>query len=335
MSVHPEPSFAHLLRLSDDVGLLEHARGATPRRQHGYCVDDVARGLVVVCREPDQGPELLRLSECYLAFIADAQGPDGDFRNRLTYDRRWADEPSLGDWWGRAMWGLGTVIARSPLPWLRDEAMTCFELGAQRRSDWPRAMAFAALGAAEVLRACPGHIGARRLLGHTSTAIGPSTLNGGWPWPEPHLGYANAAMAEALIVAGHHLERPAATSRGLRLLTWLLEHETFNGHLSVTPVGGAMSGRPRPWFDQQPIEAAAMADACETAFTVTGDPRWREGLRLAVGWFLGDNDTKTVMHDAATGGGYDGLTPDGPNLNQGAESTIALLTTLQHARRLD
>jgi hypothetical protein len=334
VSVHPEPSFAHLLRLSDDVGLLEHARGATPRRGHGYCVDDVARGLVAVCREPDPGPELLRLSECYLAFVADAQGPEGDFRNRFTYDRRWCDEPSVGDCWGRAMWGLGTVVARSPLPWLRDEAMICFELGARLRSPWPRPMAFAALGAAEVLTAFPGHIGARRILGLMGAVIGPSGINDRWRWPEPQLGYANAALAEALIVAGCHLERPAATARGLRLLAWLLEHETFEGHLSVTPVGGSAPGQARPWFDQQPIEAAAMADACATAFAVTGEPQWREGLELAVGWFLGDNDTKTVMHAAETGGCYDGLTPTGPNLNQGAESAIALLTTLQHARLL-
>ena len=49
--IAPEPPFEHLLRLSDDTGLFEHARGAVPRREHGYCVDDVARGLVVAARQ--------------------------------------------------------------------------------------------------------------------------------------------------------------------------------------------------------------------------------------------------------------------------------------------
>jgi len=40
------------------------------------------------------------------------------------------------------------------------------------------------------------------------------------------------------------------------------------------------------------------------------------------------------MLDAATGGGYDGLESGGPNLNEGCESTLALISTLQHARRL-
>jgi hypothetical protein len=118
------------------------------------------------------------------------------------------------------------------------------------------------------------------------------------------------------------------------LLAWLLDQETRDGHLSVTPVGGWGRGEARPGFDQQPIEAAALADACATALAVTDNPRWAEGVHLAVGWFLGDNDTGTELYDPATGGGFDGLTATGRNANQGAESTLAALSTMQHGRRL-
>ncbi len=100
------------------------------------------------------------------------------------------------------------------------------------------------------------------------------------------------------------------------------------------PVGGWRPGVPKHRFDQQPIEAAATADACATAAAITGDERWDAPLFRAIAWFLGDNDTQTVMYDPLTGGCYDGLTADGPNLNQGAESTLALVSTLQHARTL-
>jgi hypothetical protein len=40
------------------------------------------------------------------------------------------------------------------------------------------------------------------------------------------------------------------------------------------------------------------------------------------------------MWDPDTGGGYEGLRADGVNNNQGAESTVAVISTLQHARRL-
>jgi hypothetical protein len=137
--------FAHLFRMSDDTGLLEHARGAIPRREHGYCLDDVARGMVVLGREPDPSPEMVRLTGCYLTFAAHAQSETGAFHNRLNYDRRWTDAPATGDWWGRALWGFATIASRSGLPWLQEQAMAGFDLGAKHRSQPSRAMAFAAL----------------------------------------------------------------------------------------------------------------------------------------------------------------------------------------------
>ncbi len=156
-----------------------------------------------------------------------------------------------------------------------------------------------------------------------------------WPWPEPTLTYANAVIPESLIAAGSILDRPQVLRRGLDLLGWLLDHETRNGHLSVTPAGGSAPGAVRPAFAQQPIEVAALADACARAARVDGDnPAWAGGVERAVAWFLGDNDGGHVMWDPTTGGGFDGLEADGPNRNQGAESTLALLSTLQHAQHL-
>jgi hypothetical protein len=102
----------------------------------------------------------------------------------------------------------------------------------------------------------------------------------------------------------------------------------------VAPVGGCGPDDPRPGFDQQPIEVAALADACSRAAALTGDDRWAAGVASAVAWFLGDNDAQAPMWDPCSGGGYDGLRADGPNLNQGAESTLSLISTLQHGRSL-
>jgi hypothetical protein len=334
MSTVPAPVFDHLLRLSDDTGLLEHARGAIPRREHGYCLDDVARGLVVLGREPDPPAELRRLTERYLAFVTQAQGGNGAFRNRLGYDRRWQDAPGTGDWWGRALWGLGTIAARSCDPWVRDEALTSFELGATQRSSAPRAMAFALLGVAEVLDRYPDHEGATALLKDGAEAAGRPGPDPDWPWPEPRLGYANAVLAEVLIIAGRYGHDDTLAADGLRLLEWLLRTETVDGHLSLAPAGGWRSPEPRPAFDQQPIEAAALVDACARALAVTGDEYWAASIRRGVAWFQGDNDGGVPMMDTGTGGGLDGLGRAGANINQGAESTLALLSTLQHGRSL-
>jgi hypothetical protein len=332
--VIPEAPFEHVLRLTDDVGIFEHARGSLPRRHLGYCVDDVARALVVVTRQPDPSPILCDVAGRYLDFIGRAQAPDGRCRNRLGLDRQWEDEPDIADCWGRALWGLGTAAARAPDDEMRRVASERFTRSAHWRCKFRRSMAFAALGAAEVLTASPDDPSARALLAATARVIGHPTGSAAWPWPESRLTYANAALPEALIAAGEHLGDGRALDEGLHLLGWLLDVETNGDRLSVTPVGGWTLGEPRPGFDQQPIEVAALADACARALRVTGDVAWARGVERAVSWFLGDNDAGCALYEPTTGGGCDGLHRDGRNENQGAESTLAMVATLQHAHRL-
>lgn len=326
----PAVNFDHLLRLSDDGGLFEHAELTRPRPEHGHCVDDLARGLVVLCREPAPTAVLHDLTDQYLRLVVDAQGADGRFHNRLSADGRWTDRPSVEDCWGRALWGLGTVAARSDDASRAGLALEHFERGARHRSPDLRAEVFAALGAAEVLAAHPGHRLARRLLAGTARRLVAGVTDPGWPWPEPRLRYANGSIPEVLLAAGSLLGDPRLLDDGLAMLTWLLDVETTGDRLSVTPVGGWVPGEARPGFDQQPVEVAALADACARALAITGDPGWQSGLDRCRAWFLGANDTGVMLLDVVSGGGFDGLMQHGRNENQGAESTLALISTLQH-----
>ena len=70
------------------------------------------------------------------------------------------------------------------------------------------------------------------------------------------------------------------------------------------------------------------------AFDLTGDQRWRDGVLRSVAWFLGDNDARIALHDPVSGGGFDGLETDGRNENQGAESTMAMISTFQQAQSI-
>ncbi|MHB1927927.1 MAG: glycosyltransferase [Acidimicrobiales bacterium] len=325
--------FEHLFRMSDDTGLFEHARGAVARREHGYCVDDVARGLVVLAREEDPTPRQVRLADVYLAFVAHAQDPAGSFRNRLGYDRRWSDLPGTGDWWGRAMWSLGSVVAGTGPAWQRAEALDRFSLGCRQRSRWLRPMAYAGLGAAQVLVMLPDHDAARRLLVDFVGMVGPPVA-GVCPWPEDRLTYDNARIPDALLAAGAALGDGEVVRHGIELLDWLVRAQMVDGHLSPVPAGGSSVAAVRSGFDQQPIEVAGIADAAARAFTLSGEVRWCRALGMAARWFDGANDVGAAMHDPATGGGFDGLTATGPNINQGAESTLAWLLTRQLACRI-
>jgi hypothetical protein len=329
----PGPKFDHLLRLTDRRGTFEHASFAEPRPEHGYCTDDMARVLVVATREPNSDGEVNGLARVALRFLNDAQSYAGTCRNRMNSRGAWADEPSLQDCWGRCIWGLGTAAAHSDVGLVRRLAVIQFERAAKVRSPWPRAMAFAALGAAELLSVDPGQPAARKLLTDYADTVAKPNRDAAWPWPEPRLTYANAVLAEAMIAAGVALDDSALRYQGLDLLRWLVEYETAEGHLSPTPAAGRGPDDLRPAFDQQPIEVSTLADACARAADIDASSIWPDGVRAAAAWFMGVNDARQLMWDPETGGGFDGLHADGVNRNQGAESTLAVLSTLQHARR--
>jgi hypothetical protein len=331
----PAPIFDHLLRLTDRRGTVERAWLAEPVPEHGYRTDDAARMLVVATR--DHGPDrtLNGLARVALQFLSGAQALTGACRNRMDSTGSWVDEPALEDAWGLCIWGLGTAAAHSNVAWARQSAIVQFERAAQARSERPRAMAFAALGAAELLAFDPEHRAARALLTDYAASVPASNGDPTWPWPEPRLTYANAVLPGAMIAAGAALADATLCQRGLDLLAWLVAFETAGGHLSPTPVAGRGAEDARPGFDQQPIEVSTLADACAQAAAVDDmNPIWAAGVRAAAAWFMGDNDLGEPMWDPDTGAGYDGLHPGGVNSNQGAESTLAVISTLQHAQRL-
>jgi hypothetical protein len=320
--------------MTDRLGIWEHAEFTTPRVEHGYCTDDNARALIVVSRQTDPSPELVRMAGIYLAFLRDARLPEGGFHNRRSSDGSWEDVVGSDDSQGRALWALGSVAGRGPASWMRDLGLEMF--GEQRdfRSPSPRANAFAVLGASEILRSLPDHAPAwdtlERCVDHLFARD-----DARWPWPEDRLAYDNARIPEALLAAGTLLTDDRLVDSGLRLLEWLAATEFSGGHFSFTPAAGWAPGETRPRFDQQPVEAAAMADACARAWSVTGDGMWKDLVERAAQWFLGANDTGAALYDPRTGGCEDGLGPDYTNLNQGAESTLAALAVLQQAKIID
>jgi hypothetical protein len=331
----------HLEALCDETGLFEHAHMATPRRECGYTTDDNGRMLAVLARvDPAittgggaDGLEvrLLRLSRIALAYIEHAALHDQHgFRNRLSFDRRWLDERGSDDSYGRALWGLGAVAARSPDASLRESAYRLFWSNVRLESPHSRSVIYAMLGAAEMsdLDGSPELRKQMRLwLGQLR---GPTTSK--WMWPESKLTYDNARYPEALMAAGRVLSDDRAVDDGLKLLSWLVDLETASpqGHFSWTPVAGRSPTSPRPGFDQQPLEAWAMIDAAWLAAGIEGS-HWLEVANRARSWFLGTNDVGEPMVDLSVGAGFDGLTQNGPNRNRGAESTLAAVAAMAWA----
>ena len=227
MTSLPEIRTGHLLRLVDDVGIIQHACGTVPARSTGYCVDDVAR-LAIVAFQLGRGSDdsaYGRILGSSLAFLIHAWEPGTlGLRNFMDYGRRWLDEPHLGDHVGRAIWALGEVVAAHPP---RQESRTCLRLLTEMAPvldhlTAPRELAFALLGLTrpdldtlpEPLRSAVRRL-ADRLAGWYD-----EHRRDGWEWFEDQLTYDNARLPQALIAAGSRLGDPDLVRRGVTALDW-------------------------------------------------------------------------------------------------------------------
>jgi len=325
----PPPSYDFLLGLIDDTGIYEHSRFGVPRREHGYTVDDAARALIVLCHA-DAGDAIERAQSTMLAFLLASITPEGTLRNRLSFDRQWEREGDLGDAQGRGAWALAVAATSASRADLRDAARSALGDLPTPASPHLRPLAYAALGANELWRWDPGDSQARRLAAPALQAMKTQRR----PWPEERLTYANARIPAAMMAAGQVMGDSSLVEAGLETLGWLAEIEMTGGHLSFTPVGGWSPGEPRPGFDQQPVEAAAMSDACERAWLITGEERWRQSVLSCGAWLMGANDGGVELYDSTTGATRDGLTAEGVNANSGAESTISGVAILQACQRM-
>ena len=249
----PAPKFDHLLRLTDRRGTFEHASLAEPRPEHGYCTDDMARSSSSPPRARHRRRNQRSGRPCG-AVLNEAQAFTGACRNRMDNTGRWTDEPTFEDCWGRCLWGLGTAAAHSDVSLVRRLAVIQFERAAHGRSPSPRAMAFAALGAAELLAAEPEHGAARELI--TDYAAGIAAPNG-------RRGLAVARTTTHLRERGFRRgdDRRGGCARrydAARSAAWICwagcsNYETADGHFSPTPVGGRgaedITARLRPAAD--------------------------------------------------------------------------------------
>lgn len=326
----------HLLTLVDDVGIVQHADGVVPRRDSGYCTDDVAR-LVIVCLGLDRGRNDTVFSRALtlgLSFLRHAWGPGGTgMRNFMAYDRSWLDEPHDGDHVGRTAWALGEVVAYLPpravaVPSLR---LLADLAPAVERIRSPRGVAFAVLGlsrpATETLPE-PLHKLLRSGADHLS-ALYAATAREGWRWFENVLAYDNARLPQALLAAGDRLGDEALVGQGLEALDWYGEQCALHTPV-VRLIGNRLRHPEQPHRggdegDEQPLDAAALVEAYVEAFLATEDEAYGHLAVKAFEWFLGRNHLGLPVYDFATGGCHDGLGVEALNDNEGAESTLAFM----------
>ena len=340
----PPPRRSHLRALAAIPPIAQHAQLTSPRLDHGTCTDDVARLLEVdVLHAAELGwPAVSASAWVALRFLGEAlQDRTRRFLNFRDARGRWLElEAGSEDAHGRAVLALGCAIATAPDGRVRAAAADIFDraLPGTRGLTFLHARASAAIGCAWAATADdrPAWVSAARdLAADLAATFEPVAGSSAWPWPEPVVTYESALMPRALIVAGRWLGDEAIVERGLAVLDWLATAATADRRFS--PVGNAgwwPRGGPRAAFAQQPIEASSTLLAADAAFDATGARIYADLAERAYGWFLGANDLGAMVADPARGGCRDGLEPGRANLNQGAESTLAWLLSVELIRRL-
>jgi glycosyltransferase involved in cell wall biosynthesis len=341
----PEIKLDHLKAFTDDTGILQHANYTIPDRTHGYCTDDNARAMLAAAMGqkylPTNGFGLDSLTSHYLGFLLYAYNEEnGRFRNFMTYSRKWIEEIGSEDSHGRSIWCLGKAVAFLDNPGHIAMSTTLFKkaLRAVENFSSPRALAFCLVGIHAYLHKFSGDSYVRRIRDVLADRLFTQFKNNStddWPWLENALNYANGKLPHALLLSGYRMQRNDMIEMGLKSLKWLLNITTEDKHfVPIGSNGWYEKGGPKARFDQQPIEANAMVEACVEAYNITRDHTWFEKAAMCFNWFLGQNDLNMPLYDPKTGGCRDGLMADGINQNEGAESSLAWLLSLMTLQKL-
>jgi glycosyltransferase involved in cell wall biosynthesis len=329
-----------LIGLSDDTGILQHGILSIADRGHGYCIDDNARALMLAASSRGA---FGKRAPVFAAFVQHGWNRDvRRFRNFMGYDRRWLEDIGSDDSCGRTSWALGVTSSTANDLQLKLWAKKLWSETADIAFEFtsPRAVAFSVLGADAVLESDANDDKAHAIIAYGLTVLERQYLANrrqDWRWFEPYLAYDNCRLPEAMLRAAIHRGDTQNVAYALEALEWIVERQTASaGHFR--PIGssafGASDCHGSP-FDQQAVDAWATVDAAAAAYRHEPDSKWLSAARSAFAWFFGGNDRGLALADVTTGSCRDGLTAQGMNMNQGAESVLSLHMAHYNIQKLE
>lgn len=329
----PPFSLTHLKRLTDDTGIIQHAKFGIPNLKEGYCLDDNARALLMVCMAYKQKRNsfALELMPVYLSYIHFMQNEDGTFRNFLAFNRSFLDEVGSEDSFGRTIWVLGYLINHAPNDAYRQAALLIFfnAVPIFMKIKSIRGIANIIIGICYYLKTYPSDTNIKVILTKITDVLlvnFEQNQSENWYWFESLLAYDNGILPLALLHVSQQLDNDKIKEVAFESMDFLTTHTLKDGHLSV--IGNRqwfVKDKERSIYAQQPIDAMAMVLMYHQAFVITQETEYLDKLFTSFMWFLGENDLRMSLYDFETKGCCDGFEEDGVNRNQGAESLLAYL----------
>lgn len=328
----PALKLNHLYNLSDEVGIIQHAKHSINDRASGYTTDDNARALIVATMYQDKfkDEQSLKYLKIYLSFLYHALTKDGWFHNFMNYNRQFLDKKGSEDCFGRTLWATGFVTASQLPENIKKTARFIFDKAVKNiiKLKSPRGHAFSLLGLYYCYQANPEIDIKHKILylADKLVKLYSTESTKDWRWFEDSITYDNGRLPEALFLAYEVTKDKKYLKIAKDSLNFLVSLVILDQKLVLIGQHGWYNHKgKRAFFDQQPVDAAAMSQVFLTAYKVTQEKKFQDQAMLAFSWFLGVNSINQNVYDETTGGCFDGLLPNCVNLNQGAESTIAYL----------
>ncbi|MDP3920668.1 MAG: glycosyltransferase [Candidatus Omnitrophota bacterium] len=331
----PEISLRHVQRLTDDTGILQHAKGIVANRKEGYCLDDNARALIMTLQHYKQteSQESFELAAIYLAYIQYAQKENGSFRNFMNYRREFIEDDGSEDSQGRALWALGyavQVCAENPLGSVAKELFHASKHLVTQMGT--RATALGILALCEYLEKYPKDREVFELLRDASDKLVKVYKNNAcsdWAWFEEKLTYDNAFLPLALLKAYRLTRDKTYLSIAKKTLSFLEAIYFKSEYLQLVGNNRWMTKSSKAClFDEQPVDAMASVLLFQEAYLTFNDKRYLDLMRMSFDWFVGKNRLEKPLYDFKSNGCRDGLMEKNVNMNQGAESTLCYLISL-------
>jgi len=329
--LHPI-NLQHTFSITDETGIIQHAKFSIPNRKEGYTTDDNSRALILCKRHHDltKSKETLNLAEIYLSFLHYMQNSNGTFHNFLSYDRRFLDVVGSEDNFGRALWACGNIINSC---FRKDQRLISKELFDKafpniQNLTSPRAKAFTIMGLIQYHFAYPGDQNIVQVMEKLCIQLIDlfrKNCSKEWKWFEQYLTYCNGRLVQALFEACNCLGNKTDENLivALESFKFLLDIQMLNDvFVPIGNDGWYIKGGKRALYDQQSIEASCMTEAALAAFQASGNNDFLISAGKIFDWYMKRNTQELTVYDPKTGGCYDGITPHGLNLNQGAEATI-------------
>lgn len=330
---YPPIVFEHLETLTDSTGVIQHAIFSIPNRRTGYTTDDNARALIAAIMEFERtgSRQALQLVSRYLSFLHYAQTPSGRFHNFMAFDQAWLDDQSSEDCFGRVLWACGYALyaelhqnVKKVARQLFDNAVRWIPLTQSLRS-----RAYMGTGCYYYLSSVKDAVSVRETLEKLADSVCVefrSNATDDWMWYEDFLTYSNGMIPRMLFFAYKELGKPEYLEIAEASLAFLTKVCVLDGVLYPVGCNGwYWKGQERAIYDQQPVDPMCHIMSYLAAYEVTGKKEYLDLGKISFDWFLGRNSVGEALYDPVTGGCFDALGPDGPNFNQGAESTIACL----------